>query len=389
MDSPRKAEEVTNEEENQVTQQLPQEIISQILVKIPADILYRLRQVCHPWSDLILSKHFVNTHLLQSEPGILILERDNERDKFEAHFMDIETGQVIKRDLSFTCSQLVLGICNGLLFLGSLDVFLGFHDMRILNLATKKSLTLPAHPYPTSSTPFVMYFAESISCGLTYVPSTNEYKASISIFRMVESLGTGNVSKLCECRILTLGTNTWREIVFPLEGATTNMHFGSSISVGGVLHFRIATLDSKRVCHLMSLDMESEKLVKTNLPDEMQEPKFIVEIGGFLSLVDCDVTAGRWDIWGLKDYYRNEWVKTYSFCVERDIRFYGYGYQIKPTVSLKNGKVIVFVHSYMQSPICLYAYDVEKEEMKRLGNVETKRLNQYSPHVNSLASWEG
>ncbi|KAL5721800.1 hypothetical protein ACHQM5_005398 [Ranunculus cassubicifolius] len=404
-------------------QQLPEDIIFEILLRIPADILNCMRLVCRTWSVLILSQNFVNTHLLRSDPGIVILEKDNESDKFECHFMDVENGQVIKQDLSFTCSQhVLLGICNGLLFIGNADPHLGFHDLRVVNLATKKSIALPTQTYPTSSTSFSLYSvsatkkstrlpahpdttsstpplerynAGSVTCGLTFVPSTNEYKASINLFR--ESLGRGEVSSLCESRILTLGTNTWRELFFPLEGScATHMQFGSSISVGGVLHFRGISVDSKGLYHLMSLDLASEKLEKTHLPDDVQVPnflrvlpRFLFEMGGFLSLVDYEVNTGKWDIWELKDFYRKDWVKTYSFCIENyKSRFCRYGYLFRPTLSLKNGKLIVFMHySFWQDPMCLYAYDIEKQELKMLGNVETNRLNQYSPHLKSLASW--
>ncbi|KAL5721533.1 hypothetical protein ACHQM5_005170 [Ranunculus cassubicifolius] len=411
-----KDEEVTKKKKCQVIQQLPEDIISEILLRIPAEILNCMRLVCRTWSDLILSQHFVNAHLLRLSPGLLILERENESDKFKSHFMDVENGQVIKQDLSFTCpQQVLLGICNGLLFIGNADAHLGFHDLCVVNLATKKSISLPSQSYPTSSTsfclysvsatkksiglpahphstssttPFVKYKAGSVTCGITFVPSTNEYKASINLFR--ESLGTGEVSRLCESRILTLGTNTWRELFFPLEGfGRIHMQFGSSISVGGVLHFRVISPDSKGLDHLTSLDLASEKLEKTYLPDDLQVPnhptRYMFESGGFLSLVDREFNTGKWDIWELKDFYSKDWVKTYTFFIER---FWGDGCLFRPTLSLKNGKLIVFMHSSLsQDPMCLYAYDIENQELKLLGNVETNRLNQYSAHVNSLASW--
>ncbi|XP_056685298.1 F-box/kelch-repeat protein At3g23880-like [Spinacia oleracea] len=151
---------------------LPPELWTEVLARLPAKTLVRFRTVCRAWCSTIDKPEFFSKHLSlyknnTAKNRLLVLDDS----------MEYSTLQVLLRykfTLTTTFRQKmsgrldILGYCNGLVLL-SLNC--GMYDqIKLLNPSIQKSTVLPRCPGVTQ-TDAPIYI-------IGFVPSSNEYKVA-------------------------------------------------------------------------------------------------------------------------------------------------------------------------------------------------------------------
>ncbi|GFP94977.1 putative F-box protein at1g71320 [Phtheirospermum japonicum] len=115
---------------------LPDEIIFEILVRVPAqDIYTATRLVCRKWYKVIHTHHFIHAHLQQSTPGLLA-QRTGQKTFIARGKYLIETS---KFNYDFEYRREVMSSCNGLVLKTHDD----YRDLYITNPATRQHFALP------------------------------------------------------------------------------------------------------------------------------------------------------------------------------------------------------------------------------------------------------
>jgi hypothetical protein len=211
---------------------LPNEVITDILSRLPAKSLIRFRCVSKEWCSLISSPHFIATHLNRSlsnsqHPKCLFLSHyDNKPDYKDAiHTLVLYLDQEIEQkgdffahpsasielrgiDQSIKYFLHLVGSSNGLLCLANMN----FNKERGLcvlwNPSIQKAISLPE---PN------LQFRGSLnqSVGFGYEPVTDDYKLVRLVYPDTDFHAWGKiVPPLVE--IYTLRTGIWRSITPPV-----------------------------------------------------------------------------------------------------------------------------------------------------------------------------
>ncbi|KAF8407818.1 hypothetical protein HHK36_006954 [Tetracentron sinense] len=288
--------EIENERDSKVKQKmglLPDDIMIQILSRLPVKTLVKFRCVCKLWLQLISDPHLFHLHSHRSKLNPLLFFASlrygdpNSGSSRTLHLscMDIE-GKVIHRsekrvkgDIHMLPSRLELVCLHG-----SYDKFY------VCNPTTLEFITLPL-PTPAS-------FFNLNHVGFGYCPSTKEYKV-VRIFCL-------QLPSDQRCQVFTLGSSSWRAVKDP--PFYTYNTFCAAAFVDGALHW-MAKRESVYV--ILAFDIETEEFSVVPYPENFNDKdNNLVELGGFLCLTVA--VAKKIDIWMLKDYKNNIWVKEYS-----------------------------------------------------------------------------
>ncbi|XP_043693184.1 F-box protein CPR1-like [Telopea speciosissima] len=304
---------------------LPEEIIADILSRLPVKSLLRFRCVCKPWFALITDPAFIKMHLSQSlatNSNLCLIFKTHlipslaTNSNFSLNFnssnlrsveLDVcEQEAAVELDhplKSLVYEPFVLGSCNGLLCISNYndeDIFLWNPSTR-----THKKLPIITNPF----TRFVAY-------GFGYDPITDDYK----LVRVQQQFsGHNNYDLHSEVKVYSLSTNSWRTI-----GDMPFFHTilsKSGVLANSTLHWQTGTHNEFNV--IASFDLKDEKFREIPLPDFVDEAprEFGLRnfemtmgvLGGQLCLL-CNFT---WDdhieLWVMKDYsVKDSWAKQFS-----------------------------------------------------------------------------
>ncbi|KAB2604118.1 F-box protein CPR30-like [Pyrus ussuriensis x Pyrus communis] len=177
----------------------PEEIIHDILFRLPSKTLIRCTSVCKPWNSMIKNPSFIRTHLnrtinlnnqfgthlrlLHCVPGarcssdVNISVDEPREEQFYLHYDNHAFDEYCKLEFPiFPREEMhnkflrVVGICNGLVFLADDKDCLGYTFM-LCNPSMRKSVTVPK-PHLTFNT-IGPYYA---CIGFGFDAATNDYK---------------------------------------------------------------------------------------------------------------------------------------------------------------------------------------------------------------------
>ncbi|KAL6291214.1 hypothetical protein ACE6H2_008724 [Prunus campanulata] len=283
--------------------ELPEDIVADILKRLPAKSLVRCRCVCKPWCSLITSPSFVRTHLklnrsqFQSDLGTstrIILSRycDTLLSMVSENNNVVETVELdfaLVRNLPYY----VKGHSDGLLCLVIND---GFGGMAVIyNPSIQEYRKLPS-PCNFRSTREVL--------GLGFDSSIDDYK----VVRV-----PSNYCRLkCpgyqpQVEVLELKTNCWRKIPDEDTPPFFIEHIFQATEVNGGLYWLAEDHDASR-CVILRFDLAEEKF-KVVLPPPDESCKSIAWIGALKDWL-CVVHTRRLSdvhVWATKD--DKNWTK--------------------------------------------------------------------------------
>ncbi|XP_058215570.1 F-box/kelch-repeat protein At3g06240-like isoform X1 [Rhododendron vialii] len=277
---------------------LPDEIVSDILSRLPVVSLCRFRCVSKPWRSLISHPHFIRTHLANKKHervifryGDNLYSEDFESFQFgdesvRAHFkLPTEEGQHFYK---------IYGSCDGLLLIGLWvrDDEWEYICYYLVNPSTREFRKLPPCPSAFNGNPWKCFDGY----GFGYDSQSDDFKV-VCISHHQES---GDK----EASLHDLRTSSWKKI----ENSPCD-HSGvghvSGVLVRGALHWIGRTSTSNVI---VALDLADEKYRTIPTLDCMGDQ--LVLLGG------CLCVSGKWydhnhaDFWVMKEYGVDEsWTK--------------------------------------------------------------------------------
>ncbi|KAM1011091.1 hypothetical protein ACFX13_047229 [Malus domestica] len=290
-----------NDEGCTFSEYLPEEILVNILVRLPVKSLVRFTCVCKFWSDLIQSSRFIGKHLHRNVTNhahsfVIALYESTSKPKISYTLLSNETMEPclkIKHPLSGYKID-VHGSVDGLVCLsyelGDLDT-----SIYLCNLSIRKHVVLP----PTSTLSRHSDVCFTVSFG--FHPGLNDYK----VVRMVSFNG----GKLCsELEVYSLSTKSWKRIDNPL---VKTMAWQSGNAVCNGVAYWIMQKQNGTFC-FVSFDTGSEVFEEFWLPDVVLRginsgldnyKELIAEYKGSVCLLQSNITRGPdlIGIWALKE----------------------------------------------------------------------------------------
>ncbi|GJU70424.1 F-box/kelch-repeat protein-like protein [Tanacetum coccineum] len=330
------------------TTTLLQEIIVEILSRLPVESLLRCKSVCKEWYSLISDNHFIKSHLALSINNL----------KYKHHKLVISTvprinikscnlnNVLFHDDSGANLSELdyplkhprksvwIVGSCNGLLCIAIEE-----DSLFIWNPSTRRSNTLPYCGFKAKAGSYVLY-------GFGYDEGSEDYKV-VGISCVFKSGGKYDV----KVKVFSLKGGNWKKVGgfphgIPLDDSGKfcggAVHWAASESFGSSYSWRIVSFD---------LGKESYGEVLQPVFDEGDKDLSLGVLGEKLCVL-CNYRGNRADVWVMMDYgVKESWTKLVSVPYLTDP---GRDQFSVPLVISNDGKVL------LQFGSKLVVYDSEK-----------------------------
>ncbi|KAL6539109.1 hypothetical protein OROGR_011758 [Orobanche gracilis] len=250
-------------------QSLPDELLSDILTRLPADYIHDVaRLVCLRWYHIVHSPDFVRTQIQHSTHG-LMLSCEWANGGFRPVLVTATQGGQIEtvRDCDYSDDSLY-----------------------VMNPATKQHLVLP---------PCSRHFPWLSSCSIAYTVASMEYK-------VVLPLKNEGKSGDWFLAILTVGVDeSWRDVpVKHMSLSYVSLLSKSGIITEGYIHWVMPEF-----WWVLTLDVETETFTTSTapLPRKHSRGSCYMSTGKFLSLL-VPRRDLSWEVWGMGSR-DGEWSK--------------------------------------------------------------------------------
>ncbi|XP_059654780.1 putative F-box protein At1g47790 [Cornus florida] len=314
---------------------VPKDLLFEILILLSVKTLLRLRCVSKLWCSIIDDPLFVQKHHIRSHtrPGGLNLLLQLGHRNFLGS-LDPEGGP----------TSYLLPLPD------TVDLYIPFQSINglvcinnsIYNPSTRKFKVLP--PITTS----VPYREEKYLLG--FEPSTNKYKV-LAICGFLPNLVSedSQVELKIEFKILTLGTNLWREIdTSELQLGVPrilNTDYARAYCITDVIYI-ISKRDSKDV--IIAFEVGCEKFQIIRFPDSANtENCLLIQVKEHLALIDRKMSA----IWILEDHEKQLWSRESLVLPSRG--------SFIPDGTIHMGDIVFRSH-----PSKLFYYNVERKALR-------------------------
>ncbi|XP_057476187.1 F-box protein CPR1-like [Actinidia eriantha] len=360
--------------------QLPEEVLADILSRLPVTQLLRFRCVSASWRALIDGPDFIKLHLNRSietrtNRG-LILREDNHL--FEVDLDSLHGGGGVQPEQidhhPLWCQDYgieVWGSCNGLVCLSnSLDT------LTLWNPSTRRSLRLPyasiEFQYPSRNHEIRIY-------GFGHDIVSNDYK----VVRIVKIKGVDDDSFDYEVKVYSLRSKSWhRTGKFPRYQSLKRT---AGVLASNALHWVVTEESEIPMADLIvafDLGSESYRLVPQPECSDKNFYLYLQSLGGCLSLL-CNYFLDRVDVWVMRDYgVKESWNKLFSVAQSSVIRPFQY---VRPVAYSRSGGEVLME----QDSSKLIWYDLKQKRVKNATVRGLKELTQAEEWVGSLVPLDG
>ncbi|CAJ2671093.1 unnamed protein product [Trifolium pratense] len=291
---------------------LPQELITEILLRLPVKILLRFRCVSKSWNSLISDdSHFATSHFQLSANKIFIIRYDTLvalSVDFDSSLNDyVSLSLNIWNPQSYIDDEIdtrIGGSCRGFLFIHN-EV-----GLYLLNPSTRVHKQIPVSPMTIAS-----YSQDSsiyrIIYGFGYDSSTDDYSVVLGFYNCN--------TNLLDFEIFSLRSNNWKQIVvgshFPYiltayHESEVGLFFNASI------HWLIYNYETNREV-IIAFHLKEMRMSEIALPDDFH---MYSSVSGY----DLFVFGGLIGVW-IEDIYEikirvmkeyavySSWTETVSF----------------------------------------------------------------------------
>ncbi|OMO64838.1 hypothetical protein COLO4_31811 [Corchorus olitorius] len=326
------------------TNTFPENIILQILHKLPIKSLGRCLCVCKTWLSLIKNPSFISAHLNISSnrnTGLfLVTVRKNYVGigYFLDYFLQVDnqesSGEYTQLKYIRFDNYAFVGSCNGLHCLREYPNPNSFeYELIIWNPIIEKYIRLPTPNYRDhASAPSEKDF----SIGFGYDSVRDDYK----VLRITRELENG-----ISVDLYSLKKNQWQTIAPP--DFVRNPNERAMVLVNGVVHWVASDYGQQgREFWVLGFDLSNETFKRFVLPESLRISSLrsridlhVREHGSSISVIKVDGTDSwysRTQIWVMKEYGVAEtWAKILSIeggPLDPTLQFMGFG---------KNGQVII------------------------------------------------
>ncbi|CAI8611678.1 unnamed protein product [Vicia faba] len=313
--------------------ELPSEVITEILSRVPAKPLLRIRATCKWWRSLIDSTDFVFFHLTKSRHSIVILRQHSRLYELDLNSMD----RVKELDHPLMCysnSIKVLGSCNGLLCICNIA-----DDIAFWNPSIRKHRIIPSEPLirkETKENTAITTLLAARVYGFGYDSFSGEFKlVSISYF-----VDLRNRSFDSHVKIYTMRTDVWKTLTSMPYALCCARTMGVYLS--GALHWVVTRdLEPESLDLIVAFDLRFEVFREVKLPGSV-DGKLDMDVAvlrGMLCMVENRASEG-FDVWVMREYGLGEsWCKVFTVEQPRDVKLIKL---LKPLGYSKNGDKVLF-----------------------------------------------
>ncbi|XP_004305871.1 PREDICTED: F-box/kelch-repeat protein At3g23880-like [Fragaria vesca subsp. vesca] len=314
-----------------------EDVIAEILAKLPVKSLIRFRCVCKSWRALISDPYFVKKHFSWRAETYKV--------NFDLHpplFVDLKALENIKNgdDVQFAVTELdfpvsesipdpgyrrVVGSCNGLVC-----VEVDFKAIMLWNPYTRDSKVLPTPPGVIKKS----YGGCYDFYGLGYDSATDDYKVILGVTYYDDANGANKIM----IHIFALKTGSWRTVQ-GIDYVELDTRLG--LFVNGALHwlYNLPGVGSR----ILLFDLGEEKFQKTvPLPydDWLYDPLIYRNC---LCVCSCPAESNSIHIWMMKEYgVKESWTELVQFSLDNCVLGPGdYRQYFKPVCIFENGVVLI------------------------------------------------
>ncbi|CAL5441383.1 unnamed protein product [Camellia sinensis] len=309
---------------------LPEEVLADILSRLPVKQLLRFRSVSSLWRALIDSSDFVKLHLnrsIETKNNLSLILRDNHRlysIEFDSLSSAVTAVQLDHHPLR--CQDYgteVWGSCNGLLCLAN-----ALDTLVLWNPSNRNSRRLPHAAVEFQN---LSKYYENRIYGFGYDSGSDDYK----VVRIVAIKGVNDDYFDYEVKVYSLKSNSWhRAKKFP---HFPNLKKSGGALAGGALHWVVTEeLEVYTAGLIVSFDLCREEYGFVPQPDYSDKNFFmsVQELEGCLSVLCYYYLAGV-HLWVMKDYgVKESWTKLVTVAEPGVVRPPPY---MRPLVYSKNG----------------------------------------------------
>ncbi|CAH9128530.1 unnamed protein product [Cuscuta epithymum] len=299
---------VLSPQESQTLPNLPPEIITEILTRLPVECLLRFISVSKSWRSLISSQRFVIAHGDISDQKhenrrLLLLASVSGQGRIcSIHSFSRENPSLVLPNLSRLSSSpckspRILGSCKGLICLSTVAL-----KLLIWNPSTRKSWEFPDFWVQRKTGCYVRY-------GFGFDEHTKDYKL-IKVSSFDQSGGRyGN-----EVQSYSLKTDSWT-IMSGFSSGYINGKCG--VFLNGALHWEIRHADDFWEIIAIDLSIMEGSYKTISIPQILQNGKFRLklEVLDGKHLAACYISSAEKmvDVWVMKEYGLVEsWTKVSS-----------------------------------------------------------------------------
>ncbi|GFS30973.1 hypothetical protein Acr_00g0014970 [Actinidia rufa] len=330
---------ITSPQTSEIVEDLPLDIVFNILSWTPVKSLLQWRSVSKLWRCIIDHPFFADMHISRGneEPNMLLLSPYPNWRRTKLSFRLVEGGRTLKGiERSVTEFNLInqcrlMGSCNGLLCFE----YNNEESYILLNPFQKGHVALPEAT--------IKAYPVMVSCGLGFYSSTNTYK----VVRVVTLLRLPRFVSRVE--VHEVGTSSWREIT---EVPPCLLH-RNPVFAHGALHWLVTpfliflTHDESFIEHLgkiVSFDVGKEKFNLTPHPSShsKKRPVFkLLDVKGNLAVADLSSQMSIY-IWVMKSYETKEWAREYKIEIhEQRGRYHNHHGHIEVIGVWENGEIVL------------------------------------------------
>lgn len=277
----------------------PDEVILQILARVPTKSLFRFRAVCKYWYKLPSDRYFVQLYneVSVKNPKMLVEITEVSDAKSTLICVDFMRG-VSEFSLDFLKDRVkVRASCNGLLCCSSIPDKGVFY---VCNPMTREFKLLPR----TRERPVTRFYPDGeatlvgLACNLF-----DSSKFNVILAGYHRPFGH-RADKTFICMVYNSEMNKWRKFVSLQDDHFTQMNRNQVVFANGMLHWLTVSYSC-----ILVLDLENDVWKKIHLPDEMSygvgNRMYLLESDGCLSVVQ--ISDAWMNIWVLEDYEKQDW----------------------------------------------------------------------------------
>ncbi|XP_012838094.1 PREDICTED: F-box/kelch-repeat protein At3g23880-like [Erythranthe guttata] len=333
-------------------QEIPEEIIEEILFHLPVKSLLRFKCVSKRWRSFISSEYFIKRHLSKSRAdekdngSKFIFSFEGKQNNSSTRFLSVGSSFSLDDDEPIVTTSLDIQIrpeteiqvvesCNGLVLVE--NIYTG--HLICWNPSTRKTKHIEK--------PFGFGSGKVGGYGFGYNESTDEYKVvcfrtdeyKVVCFRYMESFEPRTHAHMYSSK-----TDSWKGI----EDLDKHVSGGAGKFVNGRLHWLVFGYAGWEI---VALDLVEEKYETVDWPVSFPEidlfPPYLENTGGCLTLMDFNRYTDAMSVWVMTEYgARESWTKIWTFPNSFDPPIeHECGSPTPPLCLKRNGDVVVAFRS--------------------------------------------
>uniref|UniRef100_A0A2N9IDC3 F-box domain-containing protein n=1 Tax=Fagus sylvatica TaxID=28930 RepID=A0A2N9IDC3_FAGSY len=281
----------------------PDEVILEILSRLPVKPLLRFRCVSKPWLALIDSPEFIKFHLkhsLTTNTNLSLILRSSKL--YSSDFDSLDGAIELDHPLKTPGYGIdICGSCNGLLCLSNSE-----DDVALWNPSTRKFKKLPVTTMDFPDGLQGLFYCKSVY-GFGYDETSDDYKV-LKLFQLFVGDDTNSVVK-----VYSLKNDSWNKV----PDCPYNLYYPCSFGTlaSGALHWLVnPKVKSDRTNLILAFDLAVEEYRLVPQPDfyDKNSSMDVGVLGGCLTIL-YNHNRHRLDVWVMKEYgVKESWTKLYS-----------------------------------------------------------------------------